>query len=909
MRGRLWAVDRAVQCATVDPLPWWRIELSLLDAGLLFVILLLVITHPAVRRRSRVPTVESGRVGQRAEQRASAWAAGATSVPTARVSISFALDKLGSPACAVRIRVSQPADEMADGAWTEVVASPLTARKRWRQAGTVLAFTHRLHRMSRRPALASHDVINVFEQAHVSEAGRKQRAGAEVDLEGRGLSSLHASASEIPPDVRALFASHNRLVYLPHGLLSSATGLCEIDVTHNLLVSLPPLTSLRRLQALYASHNRIAAEGLPESLFALPSLLALSLSHNRLEALPQSVRYATRLEALFVSHNALTELPRQIAGMVSLQELHADHNRLVELPAALVTLPRLHTVDVAHNGLRRLPARLGDLARLRTLHANHNELRALPASTVRLTRLCALHVQCNRIDFLPAGLSRMPHLTSLRIEGNAMASDSFSRKARRKLTLVANRRKTAAGGDATAKDLVLSKRLSSIKSAPTGVHSTGEHGEAPPWAGGGEPMSVLESSAPGSGAPGSGALGSGRASSGRLRRVRSEGAIEELEGHARVHEPRRYDPCHSQVSGFLIDLDGTIYRPGMLIPGAEQFYGWLRARGLPFVFLSNTGAKGSDGVIKKLATPAYELQGEGVEAEHVHTAAEAQVRYLIEHVKPGSKVFALSGGDHFWLGEMERLAPGLLASWDLCFDLSDDEFKRWATLAAKNPQGGVVWLVLFSDGAISAPPHPQPGGRCGVSDWSYELIKHCGYLVAHGAEFVYTADDSSNPSTDDSYPGWVFPQAGPGMFAAAMRTLMYPDLMHRVHCLGKGGNEGRRFMMEAGIEKLIAQGHSGDRSKILMVGDRYDTDVLGGMSVGVQTCLVLSGCHRLEQQKYFPHSRPDYFADSVMELHNFDEEEVGEFMRREEKISDVCSRITQRWCFQRWLHCHIPHVQ
>lgn len=70
----------------------------------------------------------------------------------------------------------------------------------------------------------------------------------------------------------------------------------------------------------------------------------------------------------------------------------------------------------------------------------------------------------------------------------------------------------------------------------------------------------------------------------------------------------------------------------------------------------------------------------------------------------------------------------------------------------------------------------------------------------------WQADDNSNPSTDSSFPGWVFPEAGPGMFAAALRKLMYPDLMHRVHCLGKGGNEGKRYMMEAGIQKLVAQG-------------------------------------------------------------------------------------------------------
>jgi hypothetical protein len=64
-----------------------------------------------------------------------------------------------------------------------------------------------------------------------------------------------------------------------------------------------------------------------------------------------------------------------------------------------------------------------------------------------------------------------------------------------------------------------------------------------------------------------------------------------LGGGGCVHEPRRYEPDGSPIDGFLIDLDGTIYRPGMLIPGAQDFYAWLRATDTPFVLLSNTGAK------------------------------------------------------------------------------------------------------------------------------------------------------------------------------------------------------------------------------------------------------------------------------------------------------------------------------
>ena len=35
-------------------------------------------------------------------------------------------------------------------------------------------------------------------------------------------------------------------------------------------------------------------------------------------------------------------------------------------------------------------------------------------------------------------------------------------------------------------------------------------------------------------------------------------------------------------------------------------------------------------------------------------------------------------------------------------------------------------------------------------------------------------------------------------------------------------------MLQRGVQQLIDQGHSGDKSSILMVGYRFDTDIRGG---------------------------------------------------------------------------------
>ena len=68
------------------------------------------------------------------------------------------------------------------------------------------------------------------------------------------------------------------------------------------------------------------------------------------------------------------------------------------------------------------------------------------------------------------------------------------------------------------------------------------------------------------------------------------------------------------------------------------------------------------------------------------------------------------------------------------------------------------------------------------------------------------------------------------------------------------------------IAKNQINAHS---EETLMVGDRMDTDILGGLGAGMKTCLVLSGVTTREMIKEFPY-RPNYVLNSVAEI-NVDE--------------------------------------
>ena len=47
------------------------------------------------------------------------------------------------------------------------------------------------------------------------------------------------------------------------------------------------------------------------------------------------------------------------------------------------------------------------------------------------------------------------------------------------------------------------------------------------------------------------------------------------------------------------------------------------------------------------------------------------------------------------------------------------------------------------------------------------------------------------------------------------------------------------------------------------VGDRFDTDVRGGLSASLRTCLVESGCHNKDCQRYYRTDPADYYVASI----------------------------------------------
>lgn len=90
--------------------------------------------------------------------------------------------------------------------------------------------------------------------------------------------------------------------------------------------------------------------------------------------------------------------------------------------------------------------------------------------------------------------------------------------------------------------------------------------------------------------------------------------------------------------GFLIDMDGVIYRGSQLIPGADTFINTLKERGYPFLFLTNNSQRTRLDVATKL-----QRMGIDVDDQHVFTCAMSTARFLAK-MKPKGTAYVIGGG-------------------------------------------------------------------------------------------------------------------------------------------------------------------------------------------------------------------------------------------------------------------------
>ncbi|HYM13632.1 MAG TPA: TIGR01457 family HAD-type hydrolase [Bryobacterales bacterium] len=155
--------------------------------------------------------------------------------------------------------------------------------------------------------------------------------------------------------------------------------------------------------------------------------------------------------------------------------------------------------------------------------------------------------------------------------------------------------------------------------------------------------------------------------------------------------------------GYLIDMDGVIYRGAEPIPGAADFIRYLQDTNVPYLFLTNNSAYTPLDVAVKLKKFSIETS-----PEHVYTSALATAEF-VHRQKPNGTAFVIGEG-------------GLLnALNDVRYAISRESAD----------------YVIVGEGRVL----------------NFELVEQAHRLIARGARLISTNADTWCPTDSGPRPG------------------------------------------------------------------------------------------------------------------------------------------------------------
>lgn len=179
-----------------------------------------------------------------------------------------------------------------------------------------------------------------------------------------------------------------------------------------------------------------------------------------------------------------------------------------------------------------------------------------------------------------------------------------------------------------------------------------------------------------------------------------------------------------------------------------------------------------------------------------------------------------------------------------------------AWLCAQASPGAAV-LVIGEDGLRTA---LVEAGLQLVDDWraaawvvaaldrraTWRTLADAALAIQHGAHFVATNDDLTLPSEDGALPG----------SGALVNLLRVTAGVAPQAIIGKPS----RTMFDQALQALHSRA-----ADTVMVGDRYETDIVGAQRAGLRTAAVLTGATSVETFA-MSHPPPDWIVASITEL-------------------------------------------
>ncbi|XP_022848297.1 phosphoglycolate phosphatase 2-like [Olea europaea var. sylvestris] len=279
------------------------------------------------------------------------------------------------------------------------------------------------------------------------------------------------------------------------------------------------------------------------------------------------------------------------------------------------------------------------------------------------------------------------------------------------------------------------------------------------------------------------------------------------------------------VDAFLFDCDGVIWKGDSLIDGVPETLETLRSMGKKLVFVTNNSRKSRSQYAKK-----FNSLGISVTKDEIFTSSFAAAMYLKVNDFPKDKKVYVIGEE----GILEELA---LAGFT----------------GLGGPEDGKKTVLLRSNSLFE---HDKSVGAVvvGLDQYINFYKLQYGTLCIRenpGCLFIATNRDAVGHLTNlQEWPG-----------AGCMVAAMCGSTQKEPIVVGKPST----FMMDFLLKKFNIP-----TSRMCMVGDRLDTDILFGLNAGCRSLLVLSGVTSISTlEDISNHIQPEYYSSTVSDIPKF----------------------------------------
>ena len=270
----------------------------------------------------------------------------------------------------------------------------------------------------------------------------------------------------------------------------------------------------------------------------------------------------------------------------------------------------------------------------------------------------------------------------------------------------------------------------------------------------------------------------------------------------------------ANIKSLILDMDGVLWKADAPIGNLPRIFDRIKERGLKVAFATNNGTRTPEQYVDRLAG-----FGVSVEPWQVVTSALAVAELLDKALPPPSAPLSRTAGEGTGVREVFAIGEAGI--------LNALRAKGFEPLSAEDAEKAQA-VVMGIDRQIN-----------------FQKMMEATLLVRRGVPFYATNPDKTFPTPRGEIPG-----AGAWLSVVITATDVQPIF----------AGKPAPALLELARERLGTEKH-----ETLVVGDRLETDILGGQNAGMPVAFVLSGVStQAEGETWLP--KIDVVAEDLGEL-------------------------------------------